>query len=166
MTKIDHEEKEHANLRCTEYQGAHEQVALLQETEELENAKDTDEAEGAYNHEVAHRAEYPTEVERQCTQQGDDAEEAESILARLVCAIEPTQVLQCEEEREDVLQNGEDLLESRWNPLHAFHYDHHNAGHDESQKGNVESLSKWRVALENDDAQLLTQSGVAHGFTP
>ena len=119
----DHEEEEDANLRGTDDEGTHQEVALLQEAEELEHAKDTDEAECTHYHKVANRSEYPAYVERQSTQQVNDTEEAKGIIAWFVGAVETTKVLERKEECEDILQHGEDQLCLWRHSLQAFQYD-------------------------------------------
>lgn len=150
----DHKEEEDANFRGADDDGAHQEIALLQETEELEHAEDTDETEGAYNHKVAYWTEYPSDVKRKRAQEVNDAKETECIFFWLFGTIEATKVFQGEEECEDVLQNGEHHL-SRWRyRLHAFDDDEHYACHDAPKQGNVKSFAKWRVTLEDDDTQL------------
>ena len=164
--QYDHEEKEDAYLRCADDDGAHQQVAFLQETEELEHPKDANQAECTYDHKVTHRAEEPSDVERQRAQQVDDAKEAQSILARLVRTIETAQVLQGEEEREDVLQHGKNKLCRRRYGLQALYHDKQNTCHDADEQRDIESLSQRGVALEDDDAKLLSHCVIAHGFLP
>ena len=57
-----HKEEEDANLRGTDDDGTHQEVALLQEAEKLEHAEDTNEAECSNHHKVANRPEQPTDV--------------------------------------------------------------------------------------------------------
>jgi hypothetical protein len=40
--------------------------------------------------------------------------------------------------------------------LHAFYHDQQNARDYAPKQGDIESLSKWRIALEDNDAQLFS----------
>ena len=162
----DHKEEEDANLRGTDDDGTHQEVALLEEAEEFEDAEDAYESERTHHHEVAHRPKQPADVERQCAQQVHDAEEAEGILFGFVRAVEAAQVFEREEEREDVFQDGEYLLGHRRETSHALDHDKQDARHDAPEQGDVEGLSEGRVALEDDDSQLLSECLIPHGFLP
>ena len=94
----DYEEKENEYLAAAHEERLHQAVALLQEAEELEHTEDTDEAERADYHEIAHRAEDPSQIERQRAEQVNNAEETEYIVAWTGRAIEAAYVFECEED--------------------------------------------------------------------
>ena len=138
----------------------------MKETEELKYAENSNESERTNHHEITYRAEYPSDVERQRTQQVDNTEETEGIVFWLVRTIESSEVFKCEEERKNVFQYCEYLLSRRREGLHAFYHDQQDARYYAPKQGDIESLSKWRVTLEDNDAQFFSKRFIVHGFLP
>lgn len=159
----DDEEEEHHNLAHTEGKGTDEVVALFEETEEFEDTEDADETEGADYHQVAHRTEEPPEVEGKGGKEVDDAEKAEGVVARTGRTDESQYVLNGEEEGEDVLHDGEYVLEHGGESLHTLHDDKKDAEDDAPQQCYVKSFAHGGVAAEDDDVgfveETLTQVG-------
>lgn len=106
----ENEEKINEYFPEAETDALHEEIALVDESEELKHSEDANETKGAQNEEVARTGEAGNEgeIERQCGDQVDDAEETEGILFAAGRTVETEDVLKGEKEGEHILQYGED----------------------------------------------------------
>lgn len=103
----EHKEKIYGYLPKAHPDTLHQQVAFVDEGEELEHAEDAYETESAENEEVACACKERDErkVERHSGKQVNDAEEAEHVVAWTRRTVDAKDVLDGEEECEHVLQH-------------------------------------------------------------
>lgn len=162
----EHEKEEDEYLGRTDPQGAQEQVAFVDEGEELEDAEDADEAEGADDEQVVRPVEEEAQVDGQRGQQVDDAEEAEDVFPRLLQAVDACQIFHGENQCEQILQPPQRQVGRVGEDVHALQYDKQHTEDDAPDEDDVEQLALGRVRLEDDGEDLLLQLLVVQEVVP
>ena len=134
-----------------------EQVALVDEGEELEHTEDTYESEHTQDEEVACRRETWDEgkIERQGRQKVDDTKETESIVLGARRAVKSKDVLDGEEEGENVLQYGKHVLETSHHRWFGLDERDNEAEDDGNHHRDVECLTRLGVGIEHDIVEAL-----------
>ena len=102
--QYQHKHEVDGNLVEALLDGAHQHIALVDETEQLEDAENPDEAERTQQDHIPRIGQEEGEIGRQCRQQVDDAKEAQHVFARLGGAVDTGYVLNRKEEGEHVFQ--------------------------------------------------------------
>ena len=139
----------------------HEQIAFVNESEELQHSEDANETDGAQNEEVARIGEAGNEgdIEWQRSEQVDDAEETEGIVLASGRTVEAEDVLKGEEEGEHILKYGEDQLEPTFHMRQSLDKSNNEAEDDGNHDDNVEDLACASVGIGHDvvEARLVFQ---------
>ena len=164
--QYQYEKEEYHNLRGTDPQRPQQQVALVDEGKELEDAEDTDEAESPDDQQIVRPVQEETQVDRQRGQQIDDAEEAEDILPWLLQAVDTRQVFDGEEYGQQILQHPQHEVSRVGEDVHAFEYHQQYTEQNAAYQDNVEHLALRRVRLEYDGVDFLLQFVVVQEVLP
>ena len=159
------EEKDH-NLTAAEPKGAHQHVALLEEAEQFEDAENPNQAEGSHHHQVTHRPEYPSQIERQRAYQVNDAIETEDVGPGFGRTVDAANVFQRKEESESVLAHGKDGLHDGRKARQALHHNEQDAQHYGPQQDDIEQLAQRRITLEDDGVETTLQALITHQGSP
>ena len=122
----DHKEEKDHDLAAAEHEGTQEEVAFLEEAEQLEHTEHPDKTEGTHYHQVAYRTYNPPYIQGQGAEQVYYAKETEGILARLRGTIEAQEIFEGKEEGENILQYREYLLGKRRYPISALYHHYQN----------------------------------------
>ena len=149
----DEDEKEiDHDLLEAELDALHQEVPLIDEGEELEHAEDADQTEDSDDEEVACRREAgdEREVEGQRGEKVDDAEETEGVVLGTWRAVQTEDVLDGEEEGEDILQNGEHILETSHHGRFRLHEGDNETDHDGRHHGYIERFASLCVRIEHN----------------
>lgn len=153
------EDEEEIDEYLTETQAdtLQEQVALVDEGEELEHTEDTYESEHTQDKEVACRRETWNEgkIERQGRQKVDDTKETEGIVLGARRAVKSKDVLDGEEEGENILQYGKHVLETSHHRWFGLDERDNEAEDDGNHHRDVECLTRLGVGIEHDIVEAL-----------
>ena len=152
--QYQHKHKIDGDLGETLLERAHQDIALVDETEQLENAEDTDEAERTQQNHVSCVGQEVGEVRRQDRQQVDDAKETQHVVARPGRAVDTGNVLDGKEEGEQVFQYLQHQLEGTGQRRNCLDERDDDAQRDGYNQRDVKDTSERTVRLEHDAIEL------------
>lgn len=90
------------------------------------------------------------EIDRQGSEQIDDAEKTEDVFARFFQAVDTCQVFYGEEESEQVFQNSQNEIGRIGEYVHTFQNNEQYTQYDTADKQNIEQFAFGRIGFEYD----------------
>lgn len=148
----ENEEEIDKYLPDTEFDALQQQVTFVDEGEELEHAENADESEDTQDEEIACGREIRDEgeIEGKRRHEVDDAKETEGIIFGSWGAVESEDVLDGEEEGEDILHDGEHILETSHDSGFRLDECDNETEDNRHHHDDVEHLACLRVGIEHD----------------
>ena len=139
-------------LAETQTDALHQEVAFVDEGEELEHTEDTDESEHTQNEEIACRREARDEgeVERQGRQKVNDAKETEGVAFGMWRTVKSENVFDGKEEGKNILHHSEHVLETSHHGRFGLDECHYQTENNRHHHRDVECLARLRVGIEHD----------------
>ena len=150
--EYEHKEKIDKYLAETQTNTLKKQIPFINKGEELEHAENAQETEHSQDEEVARRREIRNErkIERQGCHEVYDAKETEGIIFRTWRTIEPENVFDGKEESEDILHDGEHILETSHHSGFRLDERHNETEDNRHHDSEIECLASFRVRIEHD----------------
>lgn len=106
------------------------------------------------------------QVDGKCSQQVDDAEETENVLAGLLQAINACQIFYGEEKREDIFRDPQGQISRMGKYVHAFQNDEQYAERNASDQNDVKKFPFRGIRFEYDGIDSLFQVFVVQELMP
>ena len=150
--EYEHKEKIDKYLAETQTNTLKKQMPFVDEGKELEHAENAQETEHSQDEEVACRGEAGNErkIERQGCHEVYDAKETEGVVLGTWRTVESEDVLDGEEEGEDILHDGEHILETPHDCRLGLNECDNEAKDDGNHDGDVKCLACLGVRIEHD----------------
>ena len=150
--KNKHEEEIDEYLAETQTNALEKQITFVDEGEKFEYTEDTKESEDSQNEEVTcgGKVRNKGEIEGQSCHKIYDSEETEGVVLGTWRTVESEDVLDGEEEGEDILHDGEHILETPHDCRLGLNECDNEAKDDGNHDGDVKCLACLGVGIEHD----------------
>ena len=161
----EHEKEKDENLLEALPQALQQRVALVEERKQLEDAEDADQTDASQHNDETRARQQPAQIHGQDGNEVDDTEKAEGVGTRSGRTIEPRQIFEREEKREQILHHDQRADNPRIHENRVENRDQDAQG-DAKHEHDVEHLAHRCLAAEDDFVELPFKRLIGHQLLP